>query len=167
VTAVFQATVYGQWCAPIYIYPRPSAPVAVKPLINVTNNNFDPPSVAGSGGANHTSTGSIMISASPAATGGLQQGDFVVVEIIKNTAGGTFTYIPETQTQNVTLNLGDTTPASFQVTANGAPTQKFSFTIRVSDVRHPNGSGGSDSILTQVLLNPASGGAPKDLQVTN
>jgi hypothetical protein len=29
VTAQFQATVYGQWCAPISIYPRPSSPVTV------------------------------------------------------------------------------------------------------------------------------------------
>jgi hypothetical protein len=30
VTAQFQSTVYGQWCAVIYIYPRPSAPVTVQ-----------------------------------------------------------------------------------------------------------------------------------------
>src|SRR5205807_279043 len=29
VTAQFQTTVYGQWCAPITIYPRASSPVAV------------------------------------------------------------------------------------------------------------------------------------------
>jgi IPT/TIG domain-containing protein len=33
VTAQFQTTVYGQWCAPISIYPMPSGSVAVKPKI--------------------------------------------------------------------------------------------------------------------------------------
>jgi hypothetical protein len=33
VTAQFQATVYGQFCAPIYVTQRPSGPVAVKPKI--------------------------------------------------------------------------------------------------------------------------------------
>jgi len=168
VTAEFQSTVYGQWCAAITIHPRGSGSVVVKPLISVTNIPFDPASVAGSGAGNHMSTGSASISASPAATGGLQQGDFVVVEIIKNTTGGNFSYFPDTQTQNVNLNLGDTVSASFQVTANTVTaTGTYMFTIRVSDVRRPNGQGGSDSILTQVILNPANGGGSTGLGVTN
>jgi hypothetical protein len=175
ITAQFQAVIYGGpagLCSPTYVSPSPGSSVVVKPIINVGNTMFSG-SVSVSGG-NHTSAGSITISASPACdydTNCLHAGDFAVVEIIKNTAGGSFTYrisgtTTTTQTQNVPLALGDTVTASFDVTVNsGTPSgMPYSFTIRVADVRRPSGTS-STSILNQIVLNPGNGGMAGNLTV--
>jgi hypothetical protein len=168
VTAVFQATVYGQWCAPIYIHPRPSAPVAVKPLITVSPTTFMPNPITISGGM--PSMGSVSISASPACDTDpncLHQGDFAMVEIIKNFTGQFFTIMPASQTQDKNLTLGGGVSASFAVTPLTGTTTgvMHQFTIRVSDIRRPDGAGGSTSILQNVMLNPGPGGTQGGLMV--
>lgn len=138
----------------------------VRPLITVSTTSFNPTSVK-TGGMD-TTTGSVSISASPGSAEGLQSGDFAVVEIIKNTSGGNFTYTPSAQTQNVVLSLGDSVTAQFTVQANlGTSAGMYSFTIRVSDIRRPDGGGGSTSILTMVMLMPTQGGMAANLTVTN
>jgi len=139
----------------------------VRPLITVSTTSFNPTSVRLPPGDND-SVGSVSISASPGSAEGLQQGDFAVVEIIKNTTGGNFGYTPDTQTQNVGLSLGDSVAPQFTVQVNaGTSVGVYSFTIRVSDIRRPDGGGGSTSILTMVTLMPTQGGMPANLTVTN
>jgi hypothetical protein len=114
------------------------------------------------------------VSASPADANpnGLHSGDFVVVEIIKDTPGGTFTYTHgqgiQGQTQNVDLALGNSVAVTFKIVAvTGTPARMYQFTMRVSDVRRPDGQGGSTSILANVLLDPGSGGNNAMLTVNN
>src|SRR6266705_1302028 len=110
--AQFTGTVYGYNCAVNTVTTVPNGAIAVKPLVAITNNNFDPDSVF-QGGSPDTSTGSVSISASPACDNDancLHSGDFVVVELIKNTSGGSFSYSAG-QSKNVPLSLGDTVNA--------------------------------------------------------
>lgn len=140
---------------------------AMKPLIKIVNNNFDPTFVSLTG--NPISTGSASISASPACSGDdncLKSGDTVVVEIIKNTSGGVFTYNPPSQNMEIQLNLGGDTPANFTLTLTSAsglsPLPKVvQFTIRVADVRRSS----VGSILSTVQLDPTNGGMAKALSV--
>lgn len=146
--------------------------VAVRPRITIGITMFNPTSVSISA-TNPKSIGSVTISASPACqfdANCLQPGDFVVVEIIKNTVGGGFTYDPTAQFQNVTLSLGSSVTASFEVTPNagtptGMPPNPYSFTIRVADVRRPMGNNNSTSILQTVVLDPTNGGTAGQLTV--
>lgn len=154
----------------------------IRPRITITNNNFNPPAVTPDGQeAHNTSTGSADVAADPpcASTECLRTGDFVVVVLVKNTAGGTFTYkIGDTgnsaQTQLVTLSLGDGVHVSWKVTAGtGTGTGNYNFTIRVSDVRRPNDPSMPPDLSTStslvsptgVILDPTNGGVGKDLHV--
>ena len=183
-TAQFSATIYTLNCFQQTTNPTVGGPVVVKPRITITNNAFDPPNVTADGVETHnTSTASADIAADPtcALMECLKPGDFVVVQIIKNTAGGSFSYkfgdtASTDQTALVTLALGDAVRVSWRVTANtGTPGSKnYSFTIRVSDVRRPNDPSSppnlstSSSLLTptaQVILEPTNGGNASLLHV--
>jgi hypothetical protein len=143
-----------------------------KPLIKVTNNDFNPKRVSLSG--NTVSTGSARISAPASCEDDpscLKPGDAVFVEIISNTSGGSFSFYPASQNQEIPLILGDETTAEFIVTAFPQAGQTlpkdFEFTIRVADVRRPVSSGGSVSIHKKVELEPPLLGAAKLLRVTD
>lgn len=156
---------------------------AVRPRITITNNEFNPVNVTPDGiEAHNTSTGSADVGADPPCPSPecLRTGDFVVVVLVKNTAGGTFTYkIGDTgttgQTQLVTLDPGDAVRASWKVTAGtGTPgSMNYSFTIRVSDVRRPNDPNSPPNLSTStslvsptgVILDPTNGGLAKFLHV--
>ena len=150
----------GLGCLAFPVNANPTASCAVRPVINVTQTAFNPTSVrAGVGGSNDT-VASVSISASAA---GLQTGDYVVVEIIKNTAGGSFSYMPTSQTKQVTLALGDAVSAEFTINAlSGTSAGNYSFTVRVNDVKR-----GTASIMNEVILQPTAGGTARDLMVTN
>ncbi len=155
----------------------------IRPRITITNNDFNPPAVTADGQETHnTSTGSADVAADPPCGSPecLMTGDFVVVVLVKNTAGGTWTYkIGDTgsseQTQLVTLNLGDGVRASWKVTAGtGTPgNMNYNFTIRVSDVRRPNDPSKPPDLSTStslvsptgVILDPTNGGMGKNLHV--
>ena len=140
---------------------------AMKPLIKIVNNSFDPAFVSLTG--NPISTGSASISASPACSGDdncLHSGDTVVVELIKNTSGGVFTYYPPSQNMEMALNLGGDVTANFTLTLTSvsglSPLPKdVQFTIRVADVRRSS----TGSILSTVQLDPTNGGMAKPLSV--
>lgn len=135
----------------------------VRPQVSISVAAFSPASVTPPG--NPTSRVTFTVSASPASAEGLQPGDFAVVEIIKDTGGGNFTYVPSSQMTNVTLDLGGAAQDSFDVTAvEGTPPETYRFIIRISDVRRPSG-GGSSSILSQIVLNPSNGSQTQTLMV--
>jgi hypothetical protein len=100
-------------------------------------------------------------------------GDYVIVEMLKETSGGTFNYNPETRQLNVNLDFGNPAPAGFSVTAVSsppAPNNVFTFKFRILDVKRPNATETTDddvSIAAQVQLEPATGTAatPRTLTV--
>lgn len=136
-----------------------------RPRIRIVNNDFNPTPVSLSG--DPITTASASISASSGCTNDpncLRAGDSVVVEIIKDTGGGTFTYDPPSQNKEIALALGGEIIANFTVTVvTASPLPKdFQFTVRVLDVRRPSNS---TSILGNVQLDPTLGGTFKMLKV--
>ena len=140
---------------------------AIKPLVKISGANFDPASVKLTGV--YTSIGSVVISASPACSNDpncLHAGDKAFVEIIKNTAGGAFTYDPPSQNKEITLNLGGDITANFTVnltsTAGLSPPfpKPVGFTIRVADIRRDGAS-----FPGTVQYDPPNQGVTKSLMV--
>jgi hypothetical protein len=140
-----------------------------KPTVTTLNLPFAPTFV--SLGGDPVSTGKATISTSSFCSndpGCLHEGDKVVVEIIQNTSGGTFSFEPESKIVEIPLTVTPSGPwdASFIVKVLTAPTppalpRPFQFTIRVLDVIRPN----EGSILTSVQLVPPAGGQPMTLEV--
>jgi subtilase family serine protease len=86
-----------------------------------------------------------------ASTVGLEQGDFAVVEVINDTAGGTVTYA-DGPVKNVPLVLGGTTTVTFNVTS--ATVGSHTLRVRIADIMRPNPNGPPTSILSRTAVDP-------------
>ena len=146
-----------------------------RPVVKIVSNAFSPPTVSTSGISQSNGSASITASTACANTAlCLVAGDYAVVEMLKETSGGTFNFLPTSRQMNVVLDLGGVVQAGFSVTATSsppAPNNVFTFSYRILDVRRPSGDPGTPdddtSIGPQVQLDPATGTAamPRTLTV--
>ena len=152
----------GMDCYPFMVDIADPGDATVRPLISVSPTAFDPTQLSLGPAGVKTTTASVSISASPASQGGLQPGDFVEVELIKNTPGGVWTFDPPTQKKNVPLDLGNAVTAGFTITvASGTTAGSYSFTIRVNEVKR------GETIIppANYMLQPSQGGTAANLAV--